>query len=73
MSEELRQNLLDAGCDGSQIEAFEQLAAEGREGDKVDLLETHRKVLLDRLHQNQRQIDCLDYLLYQLRKGGHRP
>ena len=67
MSEELRQNLLDAGCDDSQIEAFEHLVAES---DRVDLLETHRKDLLDRLHQSQRQIDCLDYLLYQLRKGG---
>ena len=70
MSEELRQNLIDAGCDPAQIDAFEELAAEGREGDEVDLLEAHRKALLDRLHQNQRQIDCLDYLLYQLRKGG---
>ena len=70
MSEELRQNLMDAGCDGSQIEAFEHLAAEG---DRVDLLEAHRKALLDQLHRSQRQIDCLDYLLYQLRKGGTQP
>ena len=70
MSDELRQNLVDAGCDPVQIEAFERLAAEG---DRVDLLETHRKDLLDRLHKSQRQIDCLDYLLYQLRKGGVGP
>ena len=67
MSEELRQNLLDAGCDGSQIEAFERLAGSG---DRVELLEIHRKDLLEKLHQSQRQLDCLDYLLYQLRKGG---
>ena len=70
MSEELRQNLMDAGCDGSQIEAFERLAAAG---DRLDLLETHRKDLLEKLHQSQRQIDCLDYLLYQLRRGEVAP
>ena len=70
MSEELRQNLLDAGCDGAQIEAFEHLAGSG---DRLDLLEAHRKDLLEKLHQSQRQIDCLDYLLYQLRKGGTQP
>ena len=70
MSDELRQNLVDAGCDPVQIDKFEDLASEG---DKVSLLEIHRKNLLARLHQSQRQIDCLDYLLYQLRKGGVRP
>ena len=70
MSEELRQNLLDAGCDSSQIEVFEHLA---ESGDRLDLLEAHRKDLLEKLHQSQRQIDCLDYLLYQLRKGGTQP
>ena len=70
MSDELRQNLVDAGCDSSQIEAFEHLAGSV---DRLDLLEAHRKDLLEKLHQSQRQIDCLDYLLYQLRKGGVRP
>ena len=69
MSDELRQNLMDAGCDPVQIEVFEHLAAEGG---RLDLLETHRKDLLEKLHQSQRQLDCLDYLLYQLRKGGVR-
>ena len=70
MGEELRQNLIDAGCDQAQIDAFAHLAGSG---DRVELLETHRKALLTKLHQSQRQLDCLDYLLYQLRKGGTTP
>ena len=30
------------------------------------LLSGHRKHLLEKLHRNQRRIDCLDYLIYQM-------
>lgn len=29
----------------------------------------HRTTLLNRLHVSQRQIDCLDYLIYQMDRG----
>ena len=31
-------------------------------------LEAHRKTLLQRLHREQKYIDCLDYLVYQLKQ-----
>ena len=34
--------------------------------DQLRLLATHRASLLDQLHVSQRQIDCLDYLVYQM-------
>lgn len=34
---------------------------------KLVLLEKHRKKLLDAVHENQKKIDCLDYLIYQVR------
>ena len=34
------------------------------------LLTAHRRHLLDTLHQEQKRIDCLDYLVYQMRKAG---
>ena len=32
------------------------------------LLKQHRKILLERLHTDQQQIDCLDFLLYRIKK-----
>ena len=32
------------------------------------MLSDHRRHLLDCLHQEERRIDCLDYLVYQLEK-----
>ena len=32
-------------------------------------LRQHRKELLRRIHDGQRQLDCLDYLIYQVKRG----
>ena len=34
------------------------------------LLNQHRRLLLDAMHREQKRIDCLDYLLYQIRKSN---
>ena len=34
--------------------------------EQLRLLRQHRAALLDRLHVSQRQIDCLDYLIYHM-------
>lgn len=62
------QNLKDAGCDKTTIESFMKYMQCGRHKDSAQLLEAHRCSLLDKLHQNQKQIDCLDYLLFMLKK-----
>ena len=36
------------------------------------VLSSHRKDLLDALHACQTQIDCLDYLAWQIEKKGGR-
>lgn len=62
------QNLKDAGCDEGSIMAFiEDIRAE-KISDGLKLLSLHRRSLLDHLHEDQKQIDCLDYLVYQLEK-----
>lgn len=40
-------------------------------GDRVHsrLLGKHRDTLLDTMHREQKRIDCLDYLLYQMKKA----
>ena len=61
ISKMLYGSLIDAGCQGI------------KENDIYALdyhLRKHRQYLLDRLHKYQNEIDCLDYLLFQIEKEG---
>jgi hypothetical protein len=62
------QNLEDAGCDSDTITAFVDDMEKGKTAESIKLLNRHRQSLLDILHSDQRQIDCLDYLIYQIKK-----
>lgn len=62
------QNLRDAGCDESQISRFMEHYDGGDCRGECKTLAEHRKCLLDTIHLTQRQIDCLDYLAYQIKK-----
>ncbi|HJD24562.1 MAG TPA: hypothetical protein H9694_10550 [Firmicutes bacterium] len=62
------QNLKDAGCDAKTVKRFMELAEEGKTGEQLDLLAGHRRCLLERVHREEKRIDCLDYLVYQIRK-----
>ncbi len=64
----LRENLSDAGCDPELIQRFMALAEQGQEAEGLALLAKHRKHLLDCCHAEQKKIDCLDYLVYQMKK-----
>lgn len=61
-------NLIDAGCNNAQIEQFMSLIVQGKTKEGLDLLATHRKHLLDCYHAEQKKIDCLDYLIYAMKK-----
>lgn len=63
-------NLRDAGCSGEFIREFTELGRSGREAEQSRLLSKRRAELLDDLHESQRRIDCLDYLIYMRRRGG---
>ena len=65
----LYQNLIDAGCGGEMTKRCIALAENGRQTELLDLLNDHRKDILDAIHQGQNKIDCLDYLIYRLKKG----
>lgn len=58
------QNLIDAGCDENIIEKCMSFVDNGRITDMLSILTKHRKCLLDSVHKVQKQIDCLDYLIY---------
>ena len=68
------ENLRDAGCDEGMIERCRRIAAEAPDERRCQtalarLLTPHRRALLDALHADQARLDCLDYLLFQLRNA----
>ena len=64
----LLDNLEDAGCDSQFTKRFLALEHDGQHREQLKLLSDHRRQLLDCLHREERRIDCLDYLVYQLEK-----
>lgn len=64
----LRQNLLDAGCGPDTVQRCMALVKRQENAELLRLLSRHRRELLDRVHQNEKRIDCLDYLIYQIEK-----
>ena len=60
-------NLKDAGCDDNTIVAFLHYSQTNEQAKQMDLLKKHRHILLDKIHEDQKAIDCLDYLLYRLK------
>lgn len=66
--EKILRNLKDAGCGDDVIEKFFWLRKAGRTKEQMKLLSIQRAALLDRVHADQKMIDCLDYLVYELKK-----
>ena len=67
-TEELIQNLQDAGGSKEIVNEFSKLLKE-KQMDKIFILiSKYRSSLLERLHQNQKEIDILDYLILDLKK-----
>lgn len=62
------QNLKDAGCDPDTIEDFLLYFDEGQKEKQLELLERHRKQLLNIVHKEEKRIYCLDYLVYQIKR-----
>lgn len=61
------QNLKDANCDELTIGQFMEALQSGKENQGIQLLQKHRRSLLENLHKSQKQIDCLDYLLFMMK------
>ena len=64
----LHQNLIDAGCSKDLIETCMELAKENKWKCLLPLLSKQRINLLDSVHNGQKQIDCLDFLVYSINK-----
>lgn len=62
------QNLKDAGCSQDTIVCCMECLDCGKETELLKQLENHRKGLLQKVHEDEKQIDCLDYLVYQINR-----
>ena len=68
----LRQNLIDAGCDLELVQQCMDLAQGERMEEMKRILTRHTQTLLDMIHAEQKKIDCLDYLFYNMEKNLSR-
>lgn len=64
MDEKTIANLRDAGC---SEELIEQYASAASGCARICLLKQYRRELLGSIHAEQKKLECLDYLIYQLR------
>lgn len=62
-----KENLMDAGCCGDTIEEFIKCQEEGKIGELLCILGEHRAELLENIHEGQKKLDCLDYLIYKIK------
>ena len=71
MSEQI-ENLLvgmaDAGCSEDEIKGAERLMNDERFDDLTKHLKRCRATLLDRMHESQKRVDCMDHLIRQTEK-----
>ena len=67
----LIQNLRDSGCSQSSIEQFMNSYKERNVNFQINILSKHRAFLLKSLHEIQYKIDCLDYLIFNIKQQAH--
>lgn len=65
--EKMIENLKDAGCSEELICKCIQLEESRQECAMLCLLKKHRSEILEDIHEGQRKLDCLDYLVYKMR------
>ncbi len=67
--EDVIQNLKDAGCDKKTIERFMKCMDQDDVSGQLRLMKEQRRCLLNRVHEEEKKIGCLDYLVYQMERG----
>ena len=71
MSEEqIYECLADAGCDKELIKEFETCQSSGRQKKQLRLLGDYRHLLLERIHAEQKKLDLLDYLVWNVKTNA---
>ncbi len=61
----IEENLKDAGCPDSFIREFLAAYASSTPDAQRRLLDRQRQCILEKLHADQKRLECFDYLRYQ--------
>ena len=64
------QNMIDAGCDNTQVECFCECLKQKNQKEELCILEKHRADLLDEIHHIQSSIEELDRVRKQIKNGS---
>lgn len=66
--ERLKEYLYDIGCHLKEKAEILEYSEKHDIQNIIRLLRRHRQSTLDTIHKEERQINCLDYLVFQLEK-----
>ncbi len=66
--DEIAGNLMDAGCDAAHITEIGRLYEKGEIALVLRKLRRCRCELMDDLHESQKKVDCLDFLIRKIEK-----
>ena len=58
--------LIASGADDAILDDYKTFDAVGNVDGKLKAVARQRKILLERVHEEERKIECLDYLTWQL-------
>lgn len=64
----IEQNLRDAGVDSETIKKFLCLEEQSKTTEQLKILAKYRETLLNIYHEDQKKIDCLDFLIFNIRQ-----
>ena len=64
----LYQNLADAGYNEKEITVCMEYAKTSEWKKLISMLTRYKKTLLEQVHTSEKQIDCLDFLIFRLNK-----
>ncbi|MCR4813631.1 MAG: hypothetical protein K5879_02255 [Lachnospiraceae bacterium] len=60
--------LSDIGCDDKQKETAKMFLNSGQKSELIGYLKKCRCILMDEMHESQRKVDHMDYLIRQAEK-----
>lgn len=66
--EQMAENLRCAGCSEEFIAEFRRIMAQGTAEEREQMLEKQRRRILGKLHDQQKKLECFDYLCHRLRR-----
>lgn len=66
---EIRENLFDAGCSEKETESILKCICTDNQKEAEKRIARCRKRELQKIHEGQKRIDRLDYLVWEINKG----